>query len=304
MNYVNGEYPVGFDLSLDFFSSAKMDVLDIIPSKNKFIIKTTAGDKLLKKLNYKKPEFEVKAYEKLITWKGEIYCITDLQWDRLCDYRNIEDVAMAVKALANFHEAGKTYGFGSIKSYNENLIYGLKNMKNNLDFFGKIAMDIEYKNGFDEIFLKNISNYLGKMEVSIANIEDKLVEDTQGATLCINNFSQYNIFIKDKEAFFTDFDKLKVDLRCCDLWDFINKALKHQNNDLELVNIILEEYENTSRLRSEEIQIIIGLLLFPIEFYELIKAYYTRRKNWSEATFINKLIKILEDDEKRQLELL
>ena len=153
MSYINGDYPMGFDLSLDFFESAKMDVLDIIPSRNKFIIKTSEGDKILKKINKKKPEFEEKAYEKIFPWKGDIYCITDLQWDRQCDYRNIEDIIMVVRALANFHEAGKTYGFGNLKSYNENLIFELKKKKNNLEFFQKMVADFEQKTGFDEIFL-------------------------------------------------------------------------------------------------------------------------------------------------------
>lgn len=313
MSYVkstNQEYPLKCDLSLEFFQSANIEVLDIIPSKNKFIVKTLKGDKLLKKIDYKQQKLQekIKLFDELFNWKGSVYGIINVQDKRECDYRNQEDILMVVKALANFHGVGYKFYHNYKEFRSINLLIKLKSIKTEIQFLEKMVTDLTEKKAFDKVFLENSGHYLNKMDLVIKGIEKyeycSLLNSCDEDTICVGEFSQHDIFLDDKESCFTNFNNSSINLKVKDLCDFIGKVEKVYDNNLEITKVVLKEYENIAKLKDEEIELTMRLIEFPFEFYELIKNYYIARKNWEEENFINRLNKIVEKDEKRHLDVL
>ncbi len=111
---------------------------------------------------------------------------------------------------------------------------------------------------------------------------------------CHHDLAHHNIIINKEEAYFIDFDYSIIDLKVHDLCNFINKAIKNSVYDLDKCELILKEYQSTNTLQNSELQVLYGLLSFPQNFYEIARDYYTRRKNWDEEVFLDKLKSRLE----------
>ena len=51
MATIEKEYLTSYDLSADFFRELGVNVIDIVPLRKVFVLKTTEGNKILKKMN-------------------------------------------------------------------------------------------------------------------------------------------------------------------------------------------------------------------------------------------------------------
>lgn len=97
--------------------------------------------------------------------------------------------------------------------------------------------------------------------------------------------------IKEDEAYFIDFDYAILDLKVNDLCNFITKVIKNFAFDINKANIILNSYSSIYSITDKELEVLYGLLSFPYDFYDISKNYYTKRKDWEDEVFLNRLIK-------------
>jgi CotS family spore coat protein len=129
--------------------------------------------------------------------------------------------------------------------------------------------------------------------MELSREEDKVV-------LCHNDLAHHNILINEDKAYFIDFDNSKVDLRVHDLCDLITKAVKNFAFDTERAASILYDYSTIDTLSSKELKVLYGLLYFPEDFYSISRDYYTRRKDWEEEVFLDRLVKKVSFKEDRK----
>ena len=125
VKYEDKKFLCKYDLSKNFFDKLGLDILDITPLRKLYILNTTSGKKILKKvdydedrirfidesLNYVSENFpyimkmnklqESKSY---IKWKNEIYIVMDLIEGREASISNPLEVEMCSEALARMHK--------------------------------------------------------------------------------------------------------------------------------------------------------------------------------------------------------
>ena len=311
-------------------------VYDVIPVRKVFILNTDKGDKVLKKVSYSTSRLEFinygieyiknnnfnriiefeKTKNKLIyvPWKDDIYCIMNLVEGRECEYSNPVDVMLTSRALAELHRASEglindeAFQMLLVKNQKRYLcgrIIEIFNKKlKELMFFKSIATLYENKNEFDYIFLEHEKYYEKNIVQSIKILEGSeyynLCKEKEKIVFCHHDLAHHNILINVDQVYFLDFDYAVVDLKVHDICNFINKAIKNFAYDIEKCNTIINEYTQINPLDHRELKVLYGMLSFPEDFYGIARDYYTRKKQWSEEVFLNRLKNKVEYREDRE----
>lgn len=313
--YRDKKYLIKYDLDTTLFEKFDLKVTDLIPIRNVFFISTNKGDKVLKKIEYCiddlyfidsaieyiKPKFnkimefvKTKEGKIFVFWRDDVYCIMDMVDGMECQFNSIVDLQIISRGLGEFHSASEGFRYNR---YNKNscgkLIDNFKRKLEELYFFKKIAELHEHKSEFDDIFLTNIGSNIEITKESISLLEKssyyKLCSEEDKIALCHHDLANHNILIKEGEAYFIDFDYAIIDLKVHDLCNLINKVEKEFDFEIEKSEIILREYLKTNRLDNKELETLFGMLIFPEDFYSISKDYYTRRKEWDEDVFVDRL---------------
>ena len=266
--YSGKEELAQYDLSLQLFSKFNLNIKDVVPLRNVYILRTDKGDKILKKIDYSIDELDfiysaikyikssfdrvvdfVKTEDEqlYVNWNKDIYCLMDVIVGRECEFNNPVDVAIASRGLGELHKAseGFRYNMAGKISFGK-LIDRFRRRMEEVKFFKNIVNLNDNKNEFDEMFIENVDYYLDKMKQSIEFMEKtqyyKLCSEEDKIVLCHHDLAHHNIIINDDKAYFIDFDYSVLDLKVHDLCNFINKAIKNVAFDFEKCQLIYDEY--------------------------------------------------------------
>lgn len=332
VRYREAKYLCKYDLDVEFFSELSLNINDLWPTRNIFILDCEEGKKILKIINYdeEKLEFIVDILEYLkkgydgvlsisqfadgkykVERKGNTYILLDLIEGVECNLNNPMDLEAAAKAIASLHLAGKGI-LGSLKEEHKNKI-SLGNLKErfeegivNLEKCREFASIKTYKNEFDDIFLENVDYNLEKMKEAIKCLDKssykQLCSDEKLITVCHNDLAYHNMIVNDGKVNFIDFDYANIDLRILDVYNFTFKTLKKHAFNIEIYNKIIDDYDSIAKLSEEEIEILHILLLYPSDFNSICRNYYFALKDWRYESYLNKLEnKVLHRKEKELL---
>lgn len=314
-----------YDLSIELFNNFNLRVSDVVPLRNVYILSTDKGEKVLKRIDYSLEDLEFiqgalkqikNNFKRVIDfdlnkdgkpytrWNKDIYCVMNLVPGRECDFNNLIDLSIASKGLGELHKAAELVDKTFLrKNAVGKLIDIFKRKLLELELFNSIAQMHEYKTDFDNIFLDNYLYYIEQIKESIKFLEHssykELCSEEKNIVLCHHDLAYHNIIINEEEAYFIDFDFAVVDLKIHDVCNLMNKAIKNFAYDMERAESILRNYNSTNSLGEKELKVLYGMLLFPEDFYSISKDYYTRRKDWEEEVFLDRLIKKVSYKEER-----
>jgi CotS family spore coat protein len=325
LKYKDKKYLAKYNLSVDLFDKFNLKITDVIPLRNVFIICTDKGDKIIKKIEYSVEELEFqyaaieyikRSFNRVMNFirtkegklyvnnNGDIYCIMDMVEGRECEFYNSVDINIAARGLGEFHKASEGFASNIDKVAAGKLINNYKRRLLEMEIYKNIANLHESKNEFDEIFVKNVDYYAEEINSSINILEkscySKLCTEKDKVVLCHNDLAHHNILIQNDEAYFIDLDYSVIDLKVQDLCNYINKAIKNSAYDIDKAKEILEEYYRSNTLDKRELEVLYGMLSFPEGFYAISRDYYTRRKEWDEDIFIERLKKKIVFREERE----
>lgn len=316
--YSEKNYLCKYDLSAKFFKELELEIKDIYPVRKVFLLVTEEGNKILKKVNYSTErveliseclEFVKKNYKNVITykkfkdglnykiWNDDIYVVMDVLEGREVSISNPVEINLCSENIALMHKASEGIREHLINKYNKDFLDisfndKIKEAYNNLEDIKNMVEKYEHKNEFDEIFLKNIDNYLKDISDVEYRLRNSKYDDLrkEGSTICLchNDLAYHNFLTNRNEINIIDFDYMSIDLRIMDLSDFILKSIKNSAFDIEKMNSVIEAYDTVNRLLDEEKEILYILLSFPRDFYTIVKDYYYKRKDWDYEVFLSR----------------
>lgn len=332
VKYSDEKYLCKYDLDMDLFKNLNIDIIDLWPTRNIFVLDTKQGKKILKIIDYSEERlnFICKALEyiknsynnileinklpnkkRFIDWKGNKYILLDLIEGIECNVANPIELELATKGIALMHNASKgllNYLDEGNKEENINLFNLNKyfdNSKKELKLFKKQVERYVYRNTFDDIYIKEVDYHINEIEECERLLKESnyqnLCKDNKYISLCHNDLAYHNILIKDNEANFIDFDYCNIDLRVRDLWSFIIKGIKKFGFSIEMCKNIISEYNRINTLSKEEYKILYIYIKFPNDFYSISKEYYLKLKDWPYDSYLNKLQSKLEYTKEKKL---
>ena len=320
IKYSDEKYLCKYDLSMDFFDSLGLDITDLWPNRNIYILDTKQGKKILKMIDYtnERLDFICKGMdyirntyenilnintlpngEKSIVWKEKKYILMDLIDGVECEVANPVDLEITSRAIGLMHKASD----GFLKTLcNKEIVDNLGNYylekmfdedKQVLLKFKDQVIEYKYKNEFDEIFINNIDKNIRIIEkckeLLKASEYYSLWNSNEYIVLCHNDLAYHNIIIKDNKVNFIDFDYAKIDLRVKDLSEFITKTIKRFGFSVEMCDTIIDNYSKVNDLSKEELNIMYIYMMYPYDFTVISKEYYKKLKDWSYESYLYKL---------------
>lgn len=325
--YPEKKYLSTYELSLNFFNELGIKVNDIIPLRKVFVLKTTEGNKILKKVDYDVDRIEFvnecvdnlgKYFKNIILlnkfkdgnnykkWRDSIYVVMDLIPGREATFTNPLEIKMCAELLANMHLSSKKVI--KEKRLDSKIDRSIEiKFKENLEDMKKIKALIEmfkYKNNFDLLYSENIDSCIDDINEALRLLSlskyNEYREDLDNIVICHNDLAEHNFLYSNNEMHLIDFDYCSIDYRVMDISDILLKGIKNVAFDVDKAINLIKDYNNIYPLKNEDYKIIYILLLFPRDICTLGRSYYFKQKNWEEEVFINRLKNKLQNEEFRK----
>lgn len=309
------------DIYKELTERYNIDIKNMVPFKDSFILHTSEGKKLLKK-NSVSPEriyFIHGAKEHLYannfknidrylcTNKGEpysiingvIYTVTDLFEGQEFRFDDRNDVIDAARLLASFHKASK--GYFPQSSCKDDLgklpVFFLKR----LDEIKKLKKIAEKeRNRFDYLFLEHFNYYyrLGEDTIHLLTSSNyhQLVALTRAeGSFCHHDFTYHNMIHSGDKVYLINFEFCCFELKVYDIANFLRRKMRKCNWDIQEAKVIIQEYKKVEDISEDEFLIMRIILQFPQKFWRVINKYYNSRRSWSEKGYVVKLEEVVDE---------
>ena len=230
---------------------------------------------------------------------GGKYILKELFLGTECNLKNVGDIREAVKQLALLHEVlaccpleipqfMKLEKEGLLSTY-EKHIRELIKVKN---YIKNKKKKNEFERKFQEYYPKFIK---------MANQSVQLLEKNQTDCFALyhGDFNQHNI-IKTPEGYrMIHLESLNYGISVSDLVNFLRKTMEKNGWDENLGLSMLKWYEEVSPIPKENYKLVYTLLLFPEKFWKIANHYYNSHKAWLSGRDIEKLDKVIEQEDAR-----
>ena len=327
-----------YDLDEGLFEEFNIEVFDLQPLRNVFLLQTNRGKRILKKINYDTLRLEFIVYalnyikdgfsrvinydrgrseKPYVSWEGEIYTLLPVIEGRECEVSNPVDINFAVKGIKELHLSSKGieehYKKYAKELSEESITKG--SLSGRMDDDLLLLMDLRSwvkkynkQSPIDNLFLKEYDYLVQEVTDSIEALKNsKYIElsvNPENAVLCHGDLAHHNILIRDEKSYFLDFDYCSIDLRVKDVASFIEKSIKGSAYDLEKAEEIINLYNQSAPLTAEEMELIYIIIKYPKDYIDLLRNYYFKGKSWEERTFLERLERKLKsrEDKKQFLE--
>lgn len=236
------------------------------------------------------------------------YIVRDWYEGRECDAKERDDILKAVRQLAELHTILRKYQ-GEIPDFlkvkpdtllleNQKHCRELKKVKNYIGSKKK-------KNDFEMEFVKNCDFFLKQANQVIAAQEKELEqkEEAGGRRLygiCHGDFNQHNVLFSREGAAVLNFEKALFDVQAGDLSNFMRKIMEKHNWNLGLGMDMLDAYDKIRLLEEGEMKQLYIRLAYPEKFWKISNHYYNTSKAWVCGRNLEKLNKVIEQNEAKE----
>ena len=216
----------------------------------------------------------------------------------------LEDMKEAVHMLAEYHNKVERLG-------NEELA-SVANTRTDLDIWRRHYRELQKarnyirnrkkKSDFEKIYMQHYEHNRISAERSLMLLEEVLGEEAENLprrVFCHGDYNQHNILRCQDKYQIVHFENFCYNWCVVDLANFIRKMLEKNEWNVELGITFVAEYDKYRALRKTEKKQLLGLLLFPEKFWKVTNHYMNSRKTWISERDIDKLRKVIEQEEKR-----
>lgn len=307
-------------------------VVSLEKVKNTFKIKGEDGDYCIKIIKYdyehfifilsainhlqkrgfnKIPEIiKTKDMNQFTNIMGNYSYLTKWVESRISDYDDRYDLERVSEKLGEFHKCSE----GFILNKNMKPRIGWFSWINVfetrcseiLDFKQRINQKV-HKSQFDKIYLSAIDSELERGKRAISDLKSEkykkiMMKDVMKRGFCHHDYANHNILIdKNQDINIIDFDYCILDTHLHDLASLMIRAMKGGKWSIDTANLILKNYSKSNIVYEEELNLIKSFMRFPQEFWQRGLQCYWEQQPWGEEVIENKIIKYLDDIEKREI---
>jgi len=215
----------------------------------------------------------------------------------------LDDFGKVAESLAIFHNDSKdfepSFGYQKLDNRGKWKKKWAKEL-NNCQIASLAAKMTPVPTKVDE-FWTDISSYIIAIMENLLEYYQKndceliCKESSKYSKIAHCNLNKNNILVQDltKKVFFADLNKIMLDVRSCDIADWIFYSYG-KTGKKEVITAILKAYQNISKLDENEYLLIYARLFYPCRLIEVINAVYNEgSKDISMVSkTISKLIKI------------
>lgn len=238
---------------------------------------------------------------------GSIYYAREYIEGRECEAKSREDVLLTMKALGYFHHQMQDYEGEFPESMcvrKEALIEEYEKHTRELKKVRNYIRGKKRKNEFEVIFWQNYEVFLKKAEEVTEKLRHQMetleeAERKQMEGICHGDFNQHNVLIAKNTVWLTNFENAACDVLVRDIAHFLRKIMEKHNWNIGLAADMLKEYEKERSLTKPEWEQLYIRLSYPEKFWKIANHYYNTNKAWVSGRSIEKLQKVIAQEEQR-----
>lgn len=225
---------------------------------------------------------------------------------RECNIRDVKECIQAVRTLALLHKASEITDMQlsgkGISEFKIDKEYEKHNRE--LRKVRKFLKEKSQKTNF-EIFLQKNYDYFFNLAVQVAEEVWRYREKTPAAQenkrmfACHGDYQYHNILIAGPGMAVVNFEKCIVDNPVRDLYLFMRKLLEKSDWSQELGRTLIESYDKERTMTEEDFTELYYRLAYPEKFWKIVNFYFNSGKAWIPSRNLEKLQKLLEQEEKK-----
>lgn len=154
------------------------------------------------------------------------------------------------------------------------------------------------KNEFEQIYMKEYAPMLSTAEESITILQEQEREGVD-CIICHGDYNQHNVVWSGSNWRVVHFENFTYSWQMMDLANFLRKMLEKNSWDVGLGMDLIRTYHKENALTNRQLYQLYGLLLFPEKFWKITNHYMNSRKTWISERDIDKLKKVVLQEEGR-----
>lgn len=244
--------------------------------------------------------------DELITYDryGNPFVMREFFDGREININNIDEIRTAVRNLAKLHLISKRIFESTEGDVHVRVGSDFKKRNQELKRVKNFMIKRKSKKDFEEAFL-NFYKFFYEQAIACESIFDEKNYNEIAAHIgyCHGMYNHHSVLMTgdDRSIIATiGFDKFYVGNQLNDLYHFIRKTLEKNNYDFEIMRDMIETYREICGLDNRDMEYIYILYLYPEKFYKLGNQYINSPKNWISPKMMEKLDKIIQDEEYKQ----
>ena len=239
---------------------------------------------------------------------GTAYIVRDWYEGRECDTKSREDVLRAIRQLADMHSILRTFPEeipnylqiqdDSLLSENERHTRELKKVRNFIyNRKKKSDFEMEFLHSFDLFYQEALNVVTMQKELQ----EKEETDGRQGIYgICHGDYNQHNVVFLRKGMAVLNFEKASYDVQAADLGNFMRKILEKHNWNMGLGMDMMKAYNDVRKLNYQEMNQLYIRLAYPEKYWKIANHYFNTSKAWVCGRNLEKLQKIITQNEDRE----
>lgn len=229
------------------------------------------------------------------------YILVDAFCGAECDTKSRDDMLYAVKLLAAFHNAAQEFA-GEVPEFvktNADALLRLYEKHNReLRQVRSYIKSRKQKNEFEEMFGRQYGRFFEKAETVTGQLKEMKTEEMLTG-FCHGDFNQHNIIFTREGTAIVNFENFSYDMSVGDLAKFIRKMMEKNNWNTGLGMDLIKAYHSVRQLKPQETAYLYFYLAYPEKFWKIANHYNQSHKAWLSARNIEKLEKVIAQEEAR-----
>lgn len=240
---------------------------------------------------------------------GTAYMVRDWYEGKECDTKNREDILRAVQQLAKLHKIMREFPQEIpeyLKGKNNTLLLENEKHTRELKKVRNYVYSRKKKNDFEQKFLQSYPMFYREAE-QVVELQRKELERTDTDSIygiCHGDYNQHNVIFTSKGLIVLNFERASYDVQAGDLGNFMRKIMEKHNWNMGLGGDMLAAYEKVREISTEELNQLYIRLAYPEKFWKIANHYFNSSKAWVCGRNLEKLEKIMEQNEAREAFLL
>ncbi len=224
-----------------------------------------------------------------------------------CNVNNPVEIQLAVENLAKLHFACRKAFESTESDVHIRLSGDFRRRNQELKRVRSFVGRQKSKKVFEELYIKAFDYFYGQAlecEKEKSYLQESGYENTH-LGYCHGMYNQHSILFSYKDngdvsAATVNFDKFYVGNQLDDLYHFVRKIVEKNNYDVSLMFEIIECYGKICPLSRDDMDYIYKLYSYPEKFYKISNQYINAPKNWISPKMLEKLTKVIQDEERKK----
>ncbi len=232
---------------------------------------------------------------------GERFLLKEYIAGTELNVNHLQELNMAAELLAEYHnvswKACQEIESIDIDCHDEVFLEKQKHYKELVKAKNYIR-NRKKKQEFERIYLHSYEAMLETAKESLEILVRKGEKEPKSC-ICHGEYNQHNVINSDNQWQIINFEEFSYGWCILDLAFFLRKMLEKNEWEISIGRQLLDSYSKVRTLSEVEYEKLYALLLFPEKFWKVTNHYMNSRKTWISDRDIEKLKKVIAQENQR-----